>query len=174
MAGRADDGHLYSRLSALFVSNKRKEVLTMYFSQDLVARLSCDNARDLSPGKLCDLITEAIRPSMPYLAYPGKEPLEIMPMLDYGQKSYDARWHKVSEIKDIDNWVRINAAAQPGGSEGVYVDVSIDTYDNTGRITETPLFVYKTLSEGPDAYAAMGALAGMISYAVEMFLIINC
>lgn len=148
----------------------------MFIDSEIRDRLFCDNAGDLAPDEFYDLILEAVKPSMPYLAYPGKAPVEILPMLDYGQRSYDARWEKVSKIRNINDWVSVIAAPQPGGSEGIYVDVSLVTYDSSESsavYTETPLFVFKTLLEGPDAYAAMGALAGIISYAVEMFLIIN-
>ena len=177
MAGRADDGHFYYLLNAFFVGEEeRKGGLSMFIDNDLRDRLTCERAKDLTPGEFYDLIIRAVTPAMPYLAHAGMPPIEIIPLLDYGMSASDARWGKLSEIKNIDNWLLIHAAPQPGGSEGVYVGVSLDTYDpfeSSRVITETPLFVFKTLSEGPDAYAAMGALAGMISYAVELFLIMN-
>ncbi|MBQ8330687.1 MAG: hypothetical protein IJX83_13955 [Lachnospiraceae bacterium] len=125
-----------------------------------------DNALAMSPDELYKLIMDAVTPVMPYLARGGEQPMEIIPQLDYGIPARD--WKRVGDIPAIDNWVRIKTDTCPGGSEGVYTDVSIVTLGDD-YIT-TPLFTFKTLNEGPDAYVAMGALGGMVSYAAELFL----
>lgn len=147
----------------------------MYIDKEIRNRIACDYPRDIAPDEFCELITEAIRLSMPMLAYPGSPPIEILPKLDYGHgaKYY---WKKLGDIAGLDDWTKVNADLQPGGSEGIYVDVSLVTCiedDGSARETETPLLTFKTLDEGPEGYAAMGALTGMLSYAVELFLMLN-
>lgn len=146
----------------------------MFIKREIRNALACDKAKDLSPRQFYNLIMTAIEPEMPMLAHAGERPLEIIPSLDYGGKDYGARWEKLSDIPDIENYFFVNAVPCPGSSEGVYLDVSLMTRNGLEQTeTRTPLFTFKTLSEGPDGYAAMGALGGMVQYAVELFLMIH-
>ena len=146
----------------------------MLISQEMREKLTCENAGDLTPEQFYDVIINAIKDEMPYLSHAGKPLVSIMPILDYGMRSAFCRWKKLSDITGLEEGVRVIVNENPGGSEGIYLDVSVETWDPEGiESLHTPLFIFKTLEETPDAYAAMGALGGMVMYAVELFLIVN-
>ena len=66
----------------------------MRFTEDFYDRLKCDKPGDMTPAQLYDHIMAAVMPNLPYLAYPGSEPVEIVSLLDYGMRSRLCRWEK--------------------------------------------------------------------------------
>lgn len=149
----------------------------MRFKREIYERLETENPLELSPPELYKHIVSAIEPELPFLGYPGKTPIEIMPILDYGKEAFRAGFQKLSDIEGLDS-AQVTNLVETGGSEGVYLTIGlkIRRYDEKGGCEEKtlPLFVYKTLEEGPEAYAAMGALGGMVTYALELFLYEIC
>ena len=150
----------------------------MYIDPILKNRLACSTPYDLTPSEFYELVMEAVRPSMPMLAAEGQEPVNPLEMLDYGFAVKTI--FRLGDM-DIDEWREVRAEVELGGSEGVFLTISIGCgYERelpSGEIEEgiahQRIFVLKTLDEGPVGYAAMGVLAGMLKYAVELFLITN-
>lgn len=140
----------------------------MMIRRTIADRLVCKDPGRLTPYGLYKLIMDAVEPELPYLAHGGEQPHEILPMLDYGQPSAWSSWETLGDIEDFESG-EIRPLVYPGGSEGVYLNVTLSVPQYGRSAEEYPLFIFKTLGEGPDAYAAMGALGGVISYALELF-----
>lgn len=144
----------------------------MRFTEEFYDRLRCEHPKKMTPDQLYEHIMAAVEPNLPYLAYPGEAPVEILPLLDYGMRSAWCDWEKLPDIGELDT-AMVRPVVHPGGPEGVYLNVELVIYCYGRSDKYIPLFTFKTLDEGPAAYAAMGALGGIISYAMEMFLNIH-
>lgn len=144
----------------------------MYINSRIRDRIRIEDAKNISSDNFYDLVVDIAKSEIPGLSSLDGSILNIFDILDYGIPS--KTWEKLSDIRYLDNWSRIKADACPGGSEGMYLDIYLVTFcEDTKEYISTNMFTFKTLEEGPEAYAAMGALGGMISYIIEMFLIYN-
>lgn len=141
----------------------------MFIDRNLADSLKVEDPGKLTPHEFYKLITDAIESRLPFLARGGEEPVLIMENLDYGMATPVAHWEKLSDIEDLDSAEPI-VIPRLGGNEGVYTDVyfRIREYGKEDRVI--PVLTYKTLGEGFDDCCMMGALAGALSYAVELFL----
>ena len=146
----------------------------MNVNTNLNAALLCEHPGDLTPEALYDHIMSAITPELPYLARGGEQPTEILQTLDYGQRSAFCRWKKLSDIAEDFLNAEVIPLVNAGGSEGVYLDVSLNVRRYGRSDEEIPLFTFKTLNEDlVGAYMAMGALGGAVTYALELFAWLN-
>ena len=145
----------------------------MYIERNICEKLEVENPLSLTPDQFYRLIKDAIEYEMPVLVKEGEE-TEVFSSLDYGQASTLASrdWSKLSDIPDIEQ-ATVRAVPHIGGNEGVYVDVSLVVREYGRSDREYPLFIFKTLGEGFEANCMMGALAGAITYAVELFFMVN-
>lgn len=141
---------------------------------------NCEDPEKMTAEQLYNHIMSAIEPNMPYLAYPGSQPVMVLENLDYGlatnyvtykKPSVSSRWQHLEELPIWES--KVFADVNTGGSEGVYLSVYLE---ETGA--EDPhvyrLFTFKTLGEGPEAYALMGTLSGLVIYALELFFALKC
>lgn len=145
----------------------------MIMDKNMREQLVCKDAGKLTPDEFYEIIMAAVEPKLPYMARGGEQPIEIMPMLDYGQRAAMASWKTLGEIPNLEYTCDVKAIAAPGGSEGIYVDVWLNTWKDDNQDIRVPLFTFKTLEENFEAYAAMGALAGAVTYTTEFFFMLN-
>lgn len=76
-------------------------------------------------------------------------------ILDYNLESYS----RVSELEDDD--IRfVHTTVDEGSCEGIYVDLVAETRDEVMNIA-----TWKTLDTSPEAYADMGVIAGLATWA---------
>lgn len=141
----------------------------MFIDRNLADALKVEDPGKLDPHGLYKLITDAIEPKLPYLARGGEQPKVIMENIDYGMATPVSRWEKLSDIKGLDT-AEVITIPRLGGNEGVYTDVYFLIREYGKEDRQIPIFTYKTLGEGFDDCCMMGALAGALSYAVELFL----
>lgn len=143
----------------------------MHMNKNLFERVKCENALNLDPYGFQNLIIEAVRPELPYLARGGEEPIELLDSLEYIGISL-CKWKKLKDIEELDS-ANIVYSANPGGSEGVYLDVSFEIPQYGADSKVYHIMTCKTLGENIDAYAAMGCLGGALQYAIELFFMAN-
>lgn len=76
----------------------------------------------------------------------------------------------LSQIENIWDY-QVVALLNTGGSEGIYVDLFL----KPARSGEEKIDIgtWKTLDEGPAGYAKMGVIAGLLTYATEVWMYRN-
>ena len=76
-------------------------------------------------------------------------------ILDYNMESYS----RISELED-DEIRFVHATVDEGSCEGIYVRLVAETSDKYMKIA-----TWKTLDTSPEAYAEMGVIAGLATWA---------
>lgn len=131
------------------------------------------NPEAVTVDQVLNLMLEQLENELPYLAYPGKEPVLIPEILDYGLANHRIRDKAFSSL--CPKTTRFEAIVSTGSSEGVYTDVYAKAfhYDDKKENETIRLFTFKSLQGGYSAYAAMGVIAGLVTRWMEHFLWAN-
>ena len=134
--------------------------------------LKIDNPDMFTAEDLCKMLEQQLPEVLPNLAFSGKAPAEVLPMLDYILTGYEYRNRLIVDLLDGNDYYWAEATPSTGGSEGVYLDIRLVTQSD-GAPKRWPIITAKTLEEGPAAYAAMGLLGGSVTYLIERIINTN-
>jgi len=145
----------------------------MNAERDLFDKLSVQHPETFTVDDLRKMLEECLPDVLPNLAYPGREPIEALPMLDYMLSGYEYRNITIADLLDGKDYLWAEAVPETGGSEGVYLSIRLVSHDFTSAPKKWPVITAKTLQEGPMAYALMGLIGGAVTYLIEWFLNIN-
>ena len=139
----------------------------------LYNKLKIENPDKITVEEFCRFLQDVLPEELPCVAYPGEPQREIMPMLDYMLEGWDYKRMLMADLVGDKDYAWAEAVTETGGSEGVYLSIRLCAMNSGSAPERWPIITAKTLEEGPEAYAAMGALGGIVTYVIERFLTIN-
>ena len=145
----------------------------MYIDSAIRDKVKIDKPEKLDKHQLLSLVEEVVGAEIPYLAYPGEPLKNILDSVEYFSVSgLDSEWKTLSDIERIDE-ACVETTVQSGCCEGTNTQICLVVRGYGEEPKRYPLFIVKTLDEGPRAFAAMGAIGGVIAYVTEIFLYVN-
>ena len=124
-----------------------------------------------------DILTDSVKPTTQTMGEKVAKALENLPEAQEALKGIDymnpERFHVYPIYhKDVSDYEEVVVFINTGGSEGIYVDAYLLCHKGSATAKEHFLTV-KTLGTAFADYAAMGALAGLVTILAEDYLWIN-
>lgn len=139
----------------------------MLSNRELCKLLKVDNAGKMSASELYSFMAESLIACSPAMS-------DILSELETAGRSVRCRdhWETLEQIFGLEDACAV-ARVETGSSEGVWLDVWLEIPRNQSEPAKIPMFVFKHLDTAPEVYCKLGALGGLLTHLLELFIWVN-